>query len=77
MDYSQDQLISERDKLEPWLLKQPGFNGSGIGMSRGGNLVIKVYSNRMPAATRDAIVEKAGKLPIEIEETGEFRAQPG
>jgi hypothetical protein len=77
MQYSQEQLITARDKMESWLAQQPGFNGSGIGMAPGGNLVIKIYSNQMPAATRNAIVAKAGELPIQIEETGEFRAQIG
>jgi hypothetical protein len=73
--FTQDQLLRLRDEHEEWLRRQPGFAGSGVGLSAAGTLALKVYSDRMPPAVRNAIVERFGDVPVSIEETGRPRLQ--
>lgn len=72
-----EELVGERDRLEAWLKQQPGVVGTGIGLGPNGRPSIKVFSNHIPTATRNAIVERFGAVPVLIEETGEIRKQHG
>jgi len=51
--------------------------GTGVGMDKTGQIVVKIFSNQMPAATRSAIQQRFSDIPIAIEETGEIRKQAG
>jgi hypothetical protein len=72
---SQQELLKVRDQHEHWLRAQPGVVGTGVGLDKGGNICLKIFSNRMTATTRDAIRAKLGDTPVAIEETGEIRKQ--
>ena len=74
MTHTEDGLREAKEKHESWLAQQQGYNGSGIGLSRGGSPAIKIYTNRMSPSTKDLIREQLRDLPIEFEETGEFKA---
>ena len=74
MSYTEAQLVMERDKHEAWLNQQEGITGTGIGIAQGGQLCIKIYTNHMSATTKHAICDRLTALPIEFEESGEFRA---
>lgn len=74
MSYTEAQLIAERDKHETWLAQQDGMSGAGIGLSQGGELCIKIFTNQMSTSTKDSILARLTGLPIEFEETGELRA---
>jgi len=74
MPYTEAQLVMERNKHEAWLNQQEGLTGTGIGIAQGGQLCIKIYTNHMPATTKRVICDRLTALPIEFEESGEFRA---
>jgi hypothetical protein len=74
MLYTETQLAAARDQHEVWLNQQEGITGTGIGMDRGGQICIKIYTNRMSAATKSAVLARLQGLPVEFEETGEFQA---
>ncbi len=74
MTYTEAQVAAEKDKHGSWLAQQEGVTGTGIGLDSGGQPSIKVYTNRMPAATKEAILAKLRGIPVDFEETGEFRA---
>ena len=69
------ELQATRDQHETWLKGLPGVVGTGIGMDRSGRIALKVFSNQMPAATRDEIASRLGDVPVAFEETGEIRTQ--
>lgn len=73
---SQDEVSKLRDAHEAWLRAQPGVVGTGIGLDRGGNVALKVFTNRAPAATRNSIHDRLAGIPFAIEEVGEIRKQP-
>jgi hypothetical protein len=73
--YSAEALRAARDRHEPWLRSQSGVVGTGIGLGPDGEPCIKVYSNRIPPAVRNAIMDRLRDLPVVIEETGEIRKQ--
>jgi hypothetical protein len=73
--YSETELKAIRDQHEPWLRAQQGVVGTGIGLDKSGRISLKVYSNQMPAETRNAIVERLSPAPVAIEETGEIHKQ--
>lgn len=72
MAFSEDQLVSERDKLEPWLNGQAGFNGTGVGIGRDGQVCLKIFTNHMPNNIKQEIDSRLQSLPHEFEETGEM-----
>jgi hypothetical protein len=74
MALTEAQAAAERDKHESWLAQQEGVTGTGIGLDSGGQPCIKVYTNRMPAATKNSILARLKGIPVDFEETGEFRA---
>mgnify|MGYP000970329217 CR=1 FL=1 len=74
MGPEEERLIAERDKHEDWLSRQEGVTGIGIGIGQGARPVIKVYTNRMPEGTKSHIRSVLTSVPVEFEETGEFRA---
>lgn len=74
MPFDETNLLSERDKHEAWLSQQPGITGVGIGADAGGQAAIKIFTNHMPAETKRAITSRLTGVPIDFEETGEFRA---
>lgn len=74
MSFTQAQVAAEKSRHEAWIAEQEGVTGTGIGLDPGGQPCIKVYTNRMPAATRDSIRSRLGGIPVDFEETGELRA---
>ncbi len=74
MTYTEAQVAAEKDRHGSWLAQQAGVMGTGIGLDGGGQPCIKVYTNRMPAVTKEAILAKLQGIPVDFEETGEFRA---
>jgi hypothetical protein len=73
--FTSEELQGIRNQHEAWLNALPGVVGTGIGMDQRGRISLKVFSNRMSAETRNAIVERLGAIPVAIEETGEIRKQ--
>lgn len=73
---SQDELVKVRDGHEPWLRAQPGVVGTGIGLDRSGQIALKVFTNRISAATRNSIYDRLADVPLSLEEVGEIRKQP-
>lgn len=74
MPFSEAELVAQRNKHHEWLRGQPGLTGTGIGLDRNGQMCIKIYTDHMPPETREAISETLAGVPLEFEETGEFRA---
>jgi hypothetical protein len=74
-DATQQELLAIRDAHEPWLKGLPGVVGTGIGLDASGRISLKIYSNQISAATRDAISARLPDVPVAIEETGEIRKQ--
>ncbi len=74
MSYTEAQLLAARDQHEAWLAQLAGMNGVGIGLSQGGELCLKIFTNRMSASTKEAILARLVGVPIDFEETGEFQA---
>jgi hypothetical protein len=72
--HDENHVLAVRDQHEAWLDQQPGVTGTGVGIDAGGAWCIKVYTNHMPAATREAIRQRLQDVPVEFEETGEIRA---
>jgi hypothetical protein len=72
-EFTEDELLRLRDEHEQWLRGQPGFAGSGVGLASDGTVELKIHSDRMPAAVRNAIVERFANVPLTIEETGRPR----
>ncbi len=73
--FTSEELERLRNEHEPWLTALPGVVGTGVGMDRSGRIGLKVFSNRMPAETRNAITQRLQSIPFAIEETGEIRKQ--
>jgi hypothetical protein len=73
--FTSEELQRLRDEHEPWLRALPGVVGTGIGIDKSGRISLKVFSNQMPAETRNAITERLQSIPVAIEETGEIRKQ--
>lgn len=69
------ELTAVRDQHESWLRAQPGVVGTGVGMDKSGRICLKIFSNHIPPATRQAIQERLADVPVTIEETGEIRKQ--
>lgn len=74
MEFLEDQLLATRDQHEAWLNQQPGISGTGVGLNSGGQVCIKIFTNHMPPDIKTAISQRLGTVPIDFEETGEFRA---
>ena len=74
MAFTEAELVSEKNKVEPWLLSQQGITGSGVGIGQGGNICLKIYINQMSNETKSAIDSRLQALPHEFEETGEISA---
>jgi hypothetical protein len=74
-DFTAEELQTLRDQHESWLRSLPGVVGTGIGMDKSGRISLKVFSNRVSAETRNAILERLGSAPVAIEETGGIRKQ--
>ena len=74
MAFTETQLVSEKNKVEPWLNSQEGFTGSGIGIGRGGQICLKIFTNQMSIKTKQAIESRLQNLPHEFEETGQITA---
>ena len=75
--YTLEQLSPLRQRHDRWLRAQPGVVGTGIGLNAAGEVCIKVFSNRLAAATRTAIYDRLRGLPVAVEEVGEIRKQSG
>jgi hypothetical protein len=71
--FTEAALLQIRDRHESWLRSQPGVVGTGVGLSDAGDVVLKVYSDRMPPVVRDAILARLAGVPVVIEETGRPR----
>jgi len=77
---TQQELLNIRDQHESWLRSQAGVEGTGVGLGRGGDLCLKVFTNQVSAATRNAIHERLVDLPpdqLSLEEIGKVRKQSG
>jgi hypothetical protein len=74
MPFDENTLLAERDKHQEWLNQQAGIAGTGIGVDSGGQLAIKIFTNHMSKETKQAIESRLASLPVDFEETGEFRA---
>jgi len=74
-NFTPEELKAVRDQHETWLRALPGVVGTGIGLDKGGRISLKVFSNRMPAETRNEIAQRLSAVPVAIEETGEIRKQ--
>lgn len=74
MQYDEQQLVQERNRHESWLKQQQGVSGTGIGLDASGQTCIKVFTDHISPDTKNAIVSHLRNLPVEFEETGEFRA---
>lgn len=72
MAYTESQLLAEKRKHDGWLQQQPGVVGTGIGHSAGGELCIKIYTDRMPQATKQQIQNRLQGIPVDFEESGEL-----
>lgn len=69
-------IFEVKDKHETDWLKVPGVSGVGIGQqSRGSGLAIHVYVERITPALRSSIPTEVDGHLIELEATGEFKAQ--
>ena len=65
-----DELRKIRDQHEPWLRQQEGVIGTSVGLNAAGELCLKVFSDRMPPETRNAVMERLSGIPTTVEETG-------
>jgi hypothetical protein len=76
MTFDENRLMAERARLEGWLQEQDGVTGTGVGLGRDGQACLKVYTDHMPAQTKQTISMRLADsgIPFEFEETGEFRA---
>lgn len=74
MQTDEERLLAIRNQAEDWLNQQPGITGTGIGLGRSGQVCIKVFTNRMPPETKEAIAQRLQGVPVDFEETGEFVA---
>jgi hypothetical protein len=74
-NFTAEELQRLRDEHESWLKALPGVVGTGIGLDKCGRISLKVFSNRISAATRNLIAERLSAVPVAIEETGEIRKQ--
>ena len=66
--YSQDELLTLRDRHEAWLMAQDGVTGTGIGLDRGGDVVLRIFTTGISDATRRTIATKLTGVPIAWEE---------
>jgi hypothetical protein len=69
------ELQTLRDQHESWLRAQPGVVGTSVGIDKTGQICLKIFSNHMPADTRNLIYERLSDVPVAIDETGEIRKQ--
>jgi hypothetical protein len=74
MPHDEAELRAAKEKHAGWLGQQQGVTGIGIGLDQGGRMCLKIYTDHMPPETRQAISSTLGDVPVEFEETGEFRA---
>jgi hypothetical protein len=77
MNMNPAELQTIRDSHESWLRAQPGVVGTGIGIDKGGRIALKIFTNQMSSATREAITARLADAPVAFEETGEIRKQSG
>jgi hypothetical protein len=73
--FTQEDLLAIHNQHEAWLRAQPGVVGTGVGMDKGGNICLKIFTNQVAPATRNAIYERLSDIPVAVEETGEIRKQ--
>jgi hypothetical protein len=74
MPSDDERLIREIASHEEWLGQQPGMIGVGLGLDRGGQEVIKVFTHEMPIEIKQEIAYRFS-TPVDFEETGSFHAQ--
>ena len=66
--YNESELIALRDQNEQWLMAQPGVTGTGIGLSTGARVVLRIYTSGISPPARVAIATRLGDIPVEWEE---------
>ena len=76
MEWDEDRLLEVRDRHEEWLMKQAGVQGTCLGVDETGRLCIKILTNQMDAASREALRLRLGKVPVSFDDTGEICIQP-
>lgn len=74
MMFDEDRLMAVRDQWEAWLNQQRGLTGTGIGLDRGGNVCLKIFTNHMSPETRSLIAGRLAGVPLDFDETGEIKA---
>ena len=64
-------LLALRDRIEAWLLKQPGVYGTAVGKDHDGRLSLKIFVeiNAMIEKEMIKIAERIGDAPISFVET--------
>jgi hypothetical protein len=73
-DAEMKRLEEAKDTHEPWLRKQPGFRGVGIGVNLANKLCLKILTGRMPPEVREQVEKRLADVDVEFEETGDFTA---
>ena len=61
-----------REELETWLSDMPGVVGTGIGLSKSGQQVVKVYTS---VPSEDLSLTEPLPAGVELEFVGEIKAQ--
>jgi len=66
-------LKREHEHLLPYLLTQPGYSASGVGLDSTGRTCIKVTGHQMPNHTKQEILDHltALNLPAAVDESQE------
>ncbi len=72
--YTEQELISLRDRNEAWLMAQPGVIGTGIGLDADMKIVLRIFTKEISQTTRQSITSKLMNVPIAWEE-GDIVAQ--
>lgn len=59
-------LKAARDKQEPWLLEQPGYNSSYIGVGKRTPMAIILHFHPLSADLVSKVEEKFHGFPVEV-----------
>lgn len=66
--YTDHELFALRDRHESWLMSQEGVTGTGIGLGRSGEPVLRIFTAGISPATQKVIVQKLAGVPLAWEE---------
>jgi hypothetical protein len=62
--YTENELLTIRDREESWLKSQTGITGTGICLGNSGNPCLRIFASEVSESTKMTIEKKLSDVPI-------------